>query len=89
MTAAERYPTSIPLVVTDVVMPKMSGPELAEHLRKMRPETRVLFMSGYTDAIVRHSVIDRSVFFVQKPFTATMLARKVREVLDHGSSISA
>jgi len=73
----------IDLLVTDVVMPQMSGGELAEHLSMSRPEMRVLYMSGYTDdAIVRHGLGDGSANFIQKPFTPDTLAQKVREVLD-------
>jgi two-component system, cell cycle sensor histidine kinase and response regulator CckA len=63
----------------------MSGRELADLLLDARPETRVLFMSGYTDeAVLRHGVLEANVAFLQKPFSPPMLARKVREVLDDG-----
>jgi two-component system, cell cycle sensor histidine kinase and response regulator CckA len=75
------------LLVTDVVMPKLGGRELAEQLRKAFPSLRVLYMSGYTDdAIVRHGVVAEGVAFLHKPFTPTILARKVREVLDQSVS---
>jgi PAS domain S-box-containing protein len=80
---SRQHPRSIQLMVTDVVMPQMSGRELAQHLGRTRPDMRVLFMSGYTDsAIVRHGVLEAGTAFLSKPFTPDALAAKVREVLD-------
>jgi PAS domain S-box-containing protein len=73
----------IDLLVTDVVMPGMGGPESAELLRRLRPGLRVLFVSGYADqAVTGHRILDPNVPYLQKPFTPESLARKVREVLD-------
>ena len=80
---AGQHQGPIQLLLTDVVMPGMSGPALAEKLRGGRPEMRVLLVSGYTDdEIVRHGVEESHVAFLQKPFSRDMLAKKVRETLD-------
>ena len=72
----------IHLVLTDVVMPGMSGPELADRLETLKPGMKILFMSGYTDnAIVHHGVLDPGTAYINKPFTIDALAVKVREVL--------
>jgi CheY-like chemotaxis protein len=79
----EQHAGRIDLVITDVVMPQMSGRELAQSLETLRPGIKVLYMSGYTDdAIVRHGLLGREIAFLQKPFTPDALTRKVREVLD-------
>ncbi len=79
----ERHPGPIQLMITDVVMPEMSGRELKDRLAHIRPEMKVLFMSGYTDdTIVRHGILESEIAFLQKPFTPNALALKVREVLD-------
>jgi len=73
----------IDLLLTDVVMPEISGKEVADRLQELRPAIHVLFMSGYTDeAIVQHGVLDANVEFIQKPFTWFGLTRKVRDVLN-------
>jgi len=80
---ASRHTGPIHMLLTDVVMPVMSGRELAETLAKRRAEMKILYMSGYTDdTIVRHGVLKSEVAFLQKPFAPEALARKVREVLD-------
>ena len=83
LVAAGAHRGPLDLLLTDVVMPRMGGREVAERLRQRLPGLRVLYMSGYTDdAVVRHGVIEESAPFLQKPFTPDELAGKVREVLD-------
>ena len=82
LVAAERHPTTIDLVLTDVVMPKMSGPQLFERLQATRPHARVLYMSGFADgAMLNHGVLEAGRSFLPKPFTRQTLTQKVREVL--------
>jgi CheY-like chemotaxis protein len=82
LSIARSHVGPIHLVLTDVVMPEMGGADLAARIQELRPEARVLFMSGYTDdAIIRHKVLERGTHFLQKPFTPASLARKVREAL--------
>jgi CheY-like chemotaxis protein len=79
----QEHPGSIDLLVSDVVMPRMSGRELRDLVVALSPATRVIFTSGYTDdAVVRHGVSRAESDFLQKPFTINGLLRKVREVLD-------
>jgi PAS domain S-box-containing protein len=83
LLVSEQHNGRIHLLLTDVVMPKMSGPALARRLTQLRPDMKVLLMSGYTDdAAVRHGVVDAGVAFLQKPFTVDSLTRKLRSVLD-------
>ena len=80
---AARYSGTIHLLLTDVIMPGLNGRDLATRLADLRPGTRVIFMSGYTDdAVTRHGVLEPGSAYVQKPFTPDGIARKVREVLD-------
>ncbi|MBI5433809.1 MAG: PAS domain S-box protein [Planctomycetes bacterium] len=73
------------LLITDVVMPGIDGPELAEQLKRINPRLRVVYVSGYTDdAVLRHGIDTASVLFLQKPFTRTALAKQVRMALDGG-----
>ncbi len=77
----------IDLVVTDVVMPHMSGKELADRIANIQPKAKVLFMSGYTnDAVVNHGVLQAGTWYLQKPFALDALARQVRAVLDSNDS---
>ena len=74
---------AVNLVITDVVMPEMGGPELVERLQTLRPDLKVIFTSGYPDhAIVHNGALSANVNFIQKPFIAANLANKVREILD-------
>jgi CheY-like chemotaxis protein len=83
LTLVARHPGDIHLLLTDVIMPQISGPVLAANVGRLRPETKVLFMSGYTDdAIVPKGVFDDPARLLTKPFRAGDLLAKVREVLD-------
>ncbi len=77
-----RFEGKIHLLVTDVVMPGMSGAKLARRLRRQRPDIRVLFISGYTDNVLQHGILKSNTAFLQKPFTANSLAEKVASVLE-------
>jgi PAS domain S-box-containing protein len=85
LQVAQNHAGSLDLLVSDVMMPRMSGPELAQRLRDIRPAVKVLFVSGYTDSqIVREGELAPGTDFLQKPFTREQLASKVREVLRPG-----
>ncbi len=83
LSLCREYAEPIHLLITDVVMPGMGGRDLADQLVALRPDVRVLFVSGYTgNAIVHHGVLDPGTFLLSKPFRPVDLAQKVREVLD-------
>ena len=80
---ATKHTAPIDLVITDVVMPGLGGSRAADYIRQLHPESKVLFISGYTDdAILRNGVSWEDVNFLEKPFTTTSIARKVRETLN-------
>ena len=82
---AKNHSGVIDLLMTDVIMPKMNGRDLAGRMRDLYPDIKVIFMSGYTaDIIDLHDVLDDGVSFIQKPFSLVDLAEKVREILDMG-----
>jgi CheY-like chemotaxis protein len=84
---SKQHDGAIDLMVVDVVMPEISGPELVRQIAPIRPGTNVLYISGYTDeAIVHHGIPESGAAFLQKPFLPDALARKVREVLDSRSN---
>jgi two-component system cell cycle sensor histidine kinase/response regulator CckA len=80
---SEQHKGPIQMMITDVVMPKINGRDLADQLTSKRPDMRVLYMSGYTDnAVLNSGILEKEVAFLQKPFTPTSLTEKVREVLE-------
>jgi len=88
LALVQQHTGPIALVITDVVMPDMSGPELVRRLGAARPGLRTLFMSGYADdALGAENELPADVNFIQKPFSPTALARRVREILDRAQSM--
>jgi two-component system, cell cycle sensor histidine kinase and response regulator CckA len=84
LVLCQRHLPFIDMVLTDVVMPNLSGVDLVQRLKMVRPRLKVLYMSGYTDStVVRHGVEETEVNYLQKPFTPDVLRRRVRELLDH------
>jgi two-component system cell cycle sensor histidine kinase/response regulator CckA len=84
LAVAKNHGTRIDLVVTDVVMPNMSGGQLAVELSNLRPETRLLFVSGYAGkTVLDHKVFDLETNFLQKPYTLKQLSGKIRGALNH------
>jgi two-component system, cell cycle sensor histidine kinase and response regulator CckA len=82
---AKDFQGPIHLLLTDVVMPEMSGPELANHMASLRPGVKIIFTSGYTvDAVARQGMLDPNVAFIQKPYRPKALAKKIRQVLNAG-----
>jgi two-component system, cell cycle sensor histidine kinase and response regulator CckA len=80
---AEQHPGTIHLLLTDVIMPRVSGKQLAQRLRQIREDLRVLYMSGYAEEIIApHGVLEPGAAFIEKPLTAEALGRKIREVLE-------
>ena len=89
LSVSNNHGSTIHLAVTDVVMPRMSGGRLAKELESLRPETRVLFVSGYAgQTVVDHKVVDVESNFLQKPFTLKQLAGTVRRILDHNGKVT-
>lgn len=84
---AERHVGPLHLLLTDVIMPKMSGKELAQRLQQQRPEVKVLYMSGYSENLVSHQgILDADVALIEKPFAEESLLQRIRGILDDGSS---
>ena len=83
LTVCQRHLRSIDLVLTDVVMPQLGGVELVQRLRTVRPQLKVLYMSGYNDStLMRHGIEESESNYLPKPFTPDVLTRKVRDLLD-------
>jgi CheY-like chemotaxis protein len=86
LALAKQYEGEIQLLLTDLIMPKMGGKDLADEMRRTRPQLKVVLCSGYTgDTVMQQGVLDASIPFLQKPFTLRSLTFKVREALDAGT----
>jgi CheY-like chemotaxis protein len=85
LALAQQHTGPLQLLVTDIIMPRVGGRELAERLRALRPALRILYLSGYSDETLDHQGLPgEGLAFLQKPFTPMTLARRVREVLEAG-----
>ncbi len=83
---ARDYAGPLHLLITDVIMPGMNGRQLYEAIRKIRPEIKVLYISGYADDVIApHGILDPGIHFLAKPFTMGGLAEKIREALAQGA----
>jgi YesN/AraC family two-component response regulator len=83
LTLAEQHGPEIRLLISDLVMPGISGKTLAEQLQASHPQIKVLFISGYTDDVIsHHGILEPGIHFLQKPFLPAKLAQKIREILD-------
>ncbi len=83
MALAHKHQGAIDLLITDVIMPDMNGMELTKEILLIRPQTKVLFILGYTaDIISDHGGLESGMYFLEKPFSASSLGHKVREVID-------
>jgi two-component system, cell cycle sensor histidine kinase and response regulator CckA len=83
LTVVQAYVGRLHLVLTDVIMPQLSGREVAEAIADIDPSIKILYMSGYTDdAVLRHGIVSDAVNFIHKPYTADALLQTVRQVLD-------
>ncbi len=82
MDISQKHSGTIDLLLTDVVMPKFGGKELAQRIRAFRPETKIIYMSGYADgAVYHHGILESDQAFLQKPVSAKTLLNKIQEVL--------
>ena len=83
MKISKKFNNKIHLLLTDLILPGLNGRELSEQLAKKRKDMKVLFISGYSDDVIaKHGMIDEGLSFMQKPFTASSLGMKIREVLE-------